>query len=69
MATSKKENELSFEEALARLEEIANILENDSPDLSKALGMYEESAKLLSECTKMLDEAQKKITVLTKKEA
>ena len=32
--------ELSFEDALTRLEEIANVLENESPDLSKALEMY-----------------------------
>ena len=60
--------ELSFEQALTRLEEIANVLENESPDLSKALEMYEESAKLLKCCSEMLDEAQKKITVLTKGE-
>ena len=67
MATNK-EKELSFEEALTRLEEIANILENESPNLSEALTMYEESAKLLKGCSEMLDEAQKKITVLTKGE-
>ena len=66
MAATKKE--LSFEQALSRLEEIANTLENESPDLSKALEMYEESAKLLKNCSEMLDEAQKKITVLTKGE-
>ena len=60
--------ELSFEEALNRLEEIANVLENESPDLSKALEMYEESSKLLKGCSEMLDEAQKKITVLSKGE-
>ena len=65
---AKKEKELSFEEALTRLEEIANTLENESPDLAKALEMYEESAKLLKDCSQMLDEAQQKITVLTKSE-
>lgn len=68
MATAKKEKALSFEESLTRLEEIANVLENESPDLSAALSMYEESAKLLKGCSEMLDEAQKKITVLTKGE-
>ena len=65
---AKKEKVQSFEEALTRLEDIANILENESPDLSKALSLYEESAKLLKDCSGMLDEAQKKITVLTKGE-
>lgn len=66
MAATKKE--LSFEQSLSRLEEIANTLENESPDLSKALELYEESAKLLKNCSEMLDEAQKKITVLTKEQ-
>lgn len=58
----------SFEEALTRLEDIANTLENESPDLAKALELYEESARLLKGCSEMLDEAQKKIVVLTKGE-
>ncbi len=65
-AKKTTETKLSFEEALTRLEEIANILENENPELEKALELYEEGAKLLKECTGMLDEAQKKITVLTK---
>ena len=65
---AKKEKVLSFEEALNRLEQIANVLENESPNLSVALEMYEESAKLLKDCSEMLDEAQKKITVLSKAE-
>ncbi|MBE6682121.1 MAG: exodeoxyribonuclease VII small subunit [Ruminococcaceae bacterium] len=65
---AKKEKVLSFEESLNRLEEIANVLENESPNLSAALEMYEESAKLLKDCSEMLDEAQKKITVLSKAE-
>ncbi len=65
MATAKKK-ELSFEEAILRLEEIAGKLENESPNLSDALAMYEESAKLLKGCSEMLDEAQKKIVVLSK---
>jgi len=64
--TTDEKNPLSFEQALTRLEEIANILENENPELEKALELYEEGAKLLKECTTMLDQAQKKITVLTK---
>lgn len=64
--TAEKETKLNFEDALTRLEEIADILENSSPSLEQALALYEQGAKLLKECTVMLDEAQKKITVLTK---
>ena len=64
--TTENDKKLNFEDALTRLEQIADILENQNPALEKALELYEEGAKLLKECTGMLDEAQKKITVLTK---
>lgn len=65
-AKTTKKKELSFEESLTRLENIAQILENESPSLSEALEMYEESAKLLKSCTELLDKAKAKITVLAK---
>ena len=70
MAETKntKKKELSFEESLTRLENIAQILENESPSLSQALEMYEESAKLLKNCTEMLEGAKAKIVVLSKEE-
>ena len=64
--TTENDKKLNFEDALTRLEQIADILENQNPALEKALELYEEGAKLLKECAGMLDEAQKKITVLTK---
>lgn len=68
MAEAKKTKEkvLSFEESLERLSEIADILENKNPPLSDALSLYEESTRIIKECTKMLDEAQIKITQVEK---
>lgn len=68
MPAKKKENKetLSFEASITKLEEIANTLENQSPELEKALALYEEGARLLKECTKMLTDAQAKITVISK---
>ena len=57
---------LSFEKAIERLETIADTLENGNPALKDALALYEEGAALLSQCTAELDEAQGKITVLSK---
>lgn len=57
---------LSFEKAIERLETIADTLENGNPALKDALALYEEGAALLSQCTAELDEAQSKITVLSK---
>ena len=63
---TKKDTVPSFEEALTRIQDIANLLENSSPALSEALSLYEESAGLLKLCTTLLDQAQQKITVLEK---
>ncbi len=63
---TKKETAPSFEEALTRLQEIADILENSNPPLDKALTLYEESAKLIKLCSSMLESATQKITVLEK---
>ena len=57
---------LSFEDALARLEEIANILENSNPPLADALTLYGESTELLKHCSELLEKANQQITVLEK---
>ena len=63
---ANKEKEPSFEEALTRLQEIANLLENSNPPLDTALTLYEESASLVKLCSSLLEEATQKITVLEK---
>ncbi len=60
--------ELSFEEALKRLEKIAQDLENDDVSLDISLKHYEEGMKLIGVCNKKLEEAKKKVEVLVKKE-
>lgn len=57
---------LSFEKAIERLETIADTLENGNTALKDALALYEEGAALLKQCAAELDEAQAKITVLSK---
>lgn len=63
-AVEKKD--LSFEESLARLTRIAEILENETPSLEQALSLYEEGAALLKNSTQKLKDAETKITLLTK---
>ena len=60
--------ELSFEQALKRLEKIAEELEGDDVALDVSLKHYEEGMKLIGICNKRLQEAQKKVEVLVKKE-
>ena len=58
----------SFEENIARLEEITALLEKGEAKLSDALSLFEEGTKLAGECSKMLDEAEQKVVRLTKGE-
>ncbi|MCK4994130.1 MAG: exodeoxyribonuclease VII small subunit [Candidatus Omnitrophica bacterium] len=60
--------ELSFEQALKKLEKIAEELEGDDVTLDVSLKHYEEGMKLISVCNKKLQEAKKKVEVLVKKE-
>ena len=62
MAAKKK---LNFEGSMARLEEIVSLLEKGDAPLEQAMSLFEEGAKLLRECTKQLDEAEQKVTLLT----
>lgn len=52
---------LSFEESVARLDDIVKHLENGDMPLSESLSMFEEGTKLISACSKMLDEAEQKV--------
>lgn len=58
------EPELSFEEALAKLEQIVQQLEAGRIGLSEALARYEEGVKLLRYCHGTLEQAERKIELL-----
>ena len=46
------------------VETIANELENDNLDLDTSVKKFEEGMKLSQKCNKILEDAEKKITVL-----
>lgn len=60
--------EPSFEEALSRLEEIVQTLEDGDAELDRTLSLFEEGVKLSKLCHKRLESAEKKIEILVKKE-
>jgi len=62
MAAKKK---LNFEGSMSRLEEIVSLLEKGDAPLDQAMALFEEGAALLRECTRQLDEAEQKVTLLT----
>ncbi len=55
-----------FEKALAELEKIVEALEAGELSLDEALKQYEEGVKLTRACQAKLEEAEKKIEILTK---
>ena len=54
----------SFEEQIAELEKIINDLENGNLNLDDSVVKFEEGMKIAKECNKMLENAEKKITIL-----
>ena len=60
----EKEENLNFETAMKQLEEIANQLEKNDLDLDKAVEKFEEGMKLSKKCNEILENAEKKITIL-----
>ena len=54
----------SFEEQIAELEQIINELENGNLNLDDSVAKFEEGMKISKECNKMLENAEKKITIL-----
>ena len=65
MAREKKA-ELSFEDSMHRLEEIIRMLEKGDAPLEDAVKLFEEGTGLAKRCDDMLNEAEKKVVVLTK---
>ncbi len=57
-----KENKITFEDSLKRLQEITEKLESDDLQLDDAIKLYEEGMKLSGSCYKTLSEAELKIT-------
>ncbi len=55
---------MTFEAAVARLEEILRLLEGGECPLSDALKLYEEGVALVRSCTQLLENAEQKVKML-----
>lgn len=66
----KNENieNITFEDALKRLEEIVRLLEGGDTALDVSLDLYEEAVSLVKICNSKLDSAQQKVTMLNSNE-
>ena len=60
-----KEN---FEDSMKKLEEIVIELENGNLNLDESVTKFEEGMKSAKQCNNILEEADKKITILLEKD-
>lgn len=57
---------VTFEESIARLEEIVKALERGEAPLDESLSLFEEGTAIIKGCSKILDDAEQKIVMLQK---
>jgi exodeoxyribonuclease VII small subunit len=63
-SSPERPEDLTFEQAVRRLEEIVEMLEQDPPDLETALRLYEEGVLLARRCLERLDAAELRVQEL-----
>ena len=67
MEKNEERERQSFENALARLEEIVEKLEDDSISLEDSISLYEEGIKLSKYCSQGLEEVELRMEEVNKK--
>lgn len=65
---SNNNNEMTFESAISRIEEIVALLEGNQVTLNDSIKLFEEGTRLTSFCLEQLDNAKQKITELNKEQ-
>lgn len=63
--TEKPVDELSYEEALAELEEIVSALEGEQRQLDDSLKLFERGQALAAHCGRLLEAAELKVRQVT----
>ncbi|HBM79852.1 MAG: exodeoxyribonuclease VII small subunit [Clostridiales bacterium] len=62
----KKTNNIKFEDALERLEEIIKSLQDGNLSLEKSMEAFQEGIELVKICSEKLDNAETKVKMLIK---
>ena len=65
---AEKKANLDFEKAMEQLEEIAKELEQGDLSLDESVNKFEVGMKLSKQCNELLENAEKRITVLLQEE-
>ena len=63
-----KMNKENFEESMKKLEGIVTELENGNLNLDESVKRFEEGMKIAKQCNTILENAEKKITILLEKD-
>ena len=58
----------SYEEIIARINEIVKLLESPDASLDSSVALFEEGVNLIGRANKMLEEAEQKVRFLTEGE-
>ena len=61
-------NEITFEQALSRLEQIVKALEGGNVPLEDLIKLFDEGPSLVKFCTERLDKAEEKVRLLQMKD-
>lgn len=62
-----KFDDMDFEGRMARVEEIAELMDQGSMSLEESLRAYEEGVKLAAECQNILSKAERRLKILSEK--
>ena len=60
--------EIKFEDAMQKLENIAGELEKGNLSLEESVTKFEEGMKISKKCSEIIEQAEKKITILLQKD-
>lgn len=56
---------LSYEQAVARLEEIVSLLESGNSPLQESMKLFQEGTELCAYCSKLLSTAKQKVSEIS----
>ena len=64
MAKAINEQEMAFEEAMEKLEEVSEKLSGENVPLDEAITLYEQGVKYYDICKSILDDAERRIKII-----
>lgn len=60
----KKPEEMTFEESLAKLNELVDLLESGTLDLDRSIEVYEKAVVLRDRCRSILEQSERRVQAI-----